>query len=598
MIKKIVINQNDSADVRGIDENEKECFYLDTNHSLEVLLKSAQAQNFLTVPYSVQVLKPKPVVVPVPPPIPQTPNPKTIPHTWKNGGDNSVLPTVSLLPNGHYLIKSDGDVDCDGSLRIGSIDPVNGQSETSLRRSNGWKGANANCDSEFIPFFVLPMNWVKTTGDTKSHLGDMAKITYKDKTIYAIYADQGPNALIGEASVCAVEKLGFNPWNADKTKVVRGIPVGVAYEVISGSANLARTIDFDSIQAYGKELFEGVIPTPVPLPSKVVMLNAGHAGASGATNKDGTIKEEVFNALIVSEVKKIIDNAKVPCDIVNQNVVAGLSAVGKAAQGYKISIAFHYNATDRKEHGVGYLGGQNKPTTIAFANKLCKELAEPFGYNVLGHIDMSVTVTSEFDKTNCPIAFLLETEFIDDETNLEAFKQRVIKQAEIVAKNILESLNINPNPIPEPKPMSNAQKYIEYFKSNFLLVDKEVEVWFAGKYSTDATKNACVAHQTSCLKLCNFPYPQLGSMESINVDYFADWAIANKWTKITDVTKLQPGDICISGPSANDIDHVFCFVSYVDKDNAKVLDNQAVGLHDRSLAGVGNGKWRFAVRMP
>ena len=87
-------------------------------------------------------------------------------------------------------------------------------------------------------------------------------------------------------------------------------------------------------------------------------------------------------------------------------------------------------------------------------------------------------------------------------------------------------------------------------------------------------------------------------MDAINVDYFVNWAKEQKWTKIENMGKLLPGDICVSGPSATNIDHVYAFVSYVDANNAKVLHNQKVGVCIRSLIGEGCGKWRFAMRMP
>jgi hypothetical protein len=61
---------------------------------------------------------------------------------------------------------------------------------------------------------------------------------------------------------------------------------------------------------------------------------------------------------------------------------------------------------------------------------------------------------------------------------------------------------------------------------------------------------------------------------------------------------LNPGDICVSGPSSTDLDHVYCFVDYIDAENAHVLHNQVFGLATRSLVGNGCGRWRFALRMP
>lgn len=180
----------------------------------------------------------------------------------------------------------------------------------------------------------------------------------------------------------------------------------------------------------------------------------------------------------------------------------------------------------------------------------------------------------------------------------ESYASYIISKCLPEAKKLLGSPAPTPTPVPNTV-VDNAKKFIDYFSQHYADVRAEVERWFVGKYSPTAVSNGCVAHQVSCLKLCGFNYPQpLGSMESINVDYFVTWALGQKWTKITDVTKLQHGDICVSGPSSTDIDHVYAFLSYIDKDTANVCHNQAVGVSSRSLAGVGCGKWRFALRMP
>jgi hypothetical protein len=207
---------------------------------------------------------------------------KTIVHSWRNGGDNSKKPTVSITttPIPSAVIVSDGDTDADGSQRVGTIDPDSGQSDTSLRRSNGWKGEHTYVDSEVVPFFVLPLNWSQVTGISAS-LGDMAKLTYGDFSVYAIFADQGPRDLIGEASICAIEALGGNPWNSNGTRIVRGIPYGVSYEVRPGTTDLERTVDFKSIQDYGAEIWgEPSKPAKIPSISSWKDLKRGDKGAA------------------------------------------------------------------------------------------------------------------------------------------------------------------------------------------------------------------------------------------------------------------------------------------------------------------------------
>lgn len=85
------------------------------------------------------------------------------------------------------------------------------------------------------------------------------------------------------------------------------------------------------------------------------------------------------------------------------------------------------------------------------------------------------------------------------------------------------------------------------FKEDYRSIREAVEDWFVPEYSPTATSNACVAHQVSCLKLCGLPYPKLGSMQSINVDYFVEWALEQGWQKITHRASLAPGDICVPG---------------------------------------------------
>lgn len=183
------------------------------------------------------------------------------------------------------------------------------------------------------------------------------------------------------------------------------------------------------------------IPVPAPTSGKgKVMINCGHAGSAGARGKNPAIKEEFFNAMQGKEIQKILNSHGIMCDIINQDKVGGLDKVGQAAKDYDLAIALHENAYDKKEHGPSYLGGKNKPKSRAFANKLVKRLADAFGYPVLGFLDMAVTVTLEMDKTACPIAFLLETEMIDDEIDIESFTKDVLKSAQIIAQCIIEEL--------------------------------------------------------------------------------------------------------------------------------------------------------------
>ena len=192
--------------------------------------------------------------------------------------------------------------------------------------------------------------------------------------------------------------------------------------------------------------------------------------------------------------------------------------------------------------------------------------------------------------------------WLDTEKSLEKMYYGAMMAGAPRAPFSIESMDKKPSKTPPPFPIppekTNAQRFVEHFKNNYQDVRAMIESWFTPAYSPNAVKNACVAHIVSNLVLCKLPAPKLGTTASINVDVFRDWTLAHGWQKITDLTKLQAGDICVSGPSQTDIDHIFCFVSFKDKDTAFVLHNQAVGVAERALRGGPCGESRFALRMP
>jgi hypothetical protein len=177
---------------------------------------------------------------------------QVINHHWSNGGGDVETPSITILDNSHILIIANGDTDADGAPDAKIIDEY-GSLETSLGKPK-WKGSGEYVNARTIPYFVLPQNWETTTG-IPIGLGDLAKVTFKGKSVYALLADIGPEGLIGELSIAAIEALGGSPWNADKTKIISGLPHGVSYEVIPQSAKLNSTISFETIQVAGQLAF-------------------------------------------------------------------------------------------------------------------------------------------------------------------------------------------------------------------------------------------------------------------------------------------------------------------------------------------------------
>ncbi len=115
----------------------------------------------------------------------------------------------ALLENGHVLIIANADTDADGAPDVLTINPSTGQRETSLGKP-AWKGTGDYVNARTIPYFVLPAHWIDETG-VEVQLGDLAKITYNGRHVYAILADRGSMELIGELSIAVVEALGEPP---------------------------------------------------------------------------------------------------------------------------------------------------------------------------------------------------------------------------------------------------------------------------------------------------------------------------------------------------------------------------------------------------
>ena len=145
------------------------------------------------------------------------------------------LKKVLQLPNGVLFIDADLDTDADGSPNVFSIDPDSGQRETSLSYPD-LDGDDQWIDAEKVPYIVLPLKFYKQMG---IHLGDVAAVVWKDRVVYAVFADEGPENLIGEGSVALSEALGFDPWEErdGRRQIVNGIDNNVLMFVFPHSAN-------------------------------------------------------------------------------------------------------------------------------------------------------------------------------------------------------------------------------------------------------------------------------------------------------------------------------------------------------------------------
>lgn len=171
---------------------------------------------------------------------------------------------IKILENKTVYLKSDMSADADGSPRAIEIDPGNAQLETSLGSANGWRGEGDYVNAENIPYFVLPGNF-RTVTEVSCKLGDMALIRYKNQEVFAIYADSGPNNLLGEGSIKLIESLGGNPWNNARKRIISGIGFGVEYLVFPRSSEkFGIPKNFDEIQSVGQKVFDAAFNSAKP----------------------------------------------------------------------------------------------------------------------------------------------------------------------------------------------------------------------------------------------------------------------------------------------------------------------------------------------
>jgi hypothetical protein len=143
---------------------------------------------------------------------------------------------VLRLPDGQLYIDADMDIDADGSPRARRIDPCCGQLQTSLSYA-GVTGQDRFVNSEEVPYIVLPGGFFAEFG---IKLGDVAAVIFKDKVVYALFADTGPRTKAGEGSIKLAQMLGHDPFitrRNGRRVVGRSIPRDVLYIVFPGSRN-------------------------------------------------------------------------------------------------------------------------------------------------------------------------------------------------------------------------------------------------------------------------------------------------------------------------------------------------------------------------
>ncbi|WP_412543989.1 glycoside hydrolase family 75 protein [Longispora sp. K20-0274] len=152
----------------------------------------------------------------------------TVVSHGKYATDDDTSATVNICKAGSAFVwKADLDVDCDGvqtSHCNHSTDPWY-QNQTSFETSKG-----RSFTADVTHYFVIPLPSSRFNYKNNGiKPGSVAAVIYNNKVVYAVFADEGPSNIIGEASYATAQALGINPDPANG-----GVDSGVTYIVFPG----------------------------------------------------------------------------------------------------------------------------------------------------------------------------------------------------------------------------------------------------------------------------------------------------------------------------------------------------------------------------
>src|SRR6266542_806646 len=146
---------------------------------------------------------------------------------YKTDSDVSTATVAVCQKTGAVFWKADMDIDCDGIRTTKCNENTDDayQPQTSFETS---KGRPFQADKTH--FFVIPLpssRFDYRRAGIKP--GSVAAVIFTSKVVYAVFADEGPKNIIGEASYATAKALGINPDPSNG-----GTDSGVTYIVFPG----------------------------------------------------------------------------------------------------------------------------------------------------------------------------------------------------------------------------------------------------------------------------------------------------------------------------------------------------------------------------
>jgi hypothetical protein len=151
-----------------------------------------------------------------------------------DSGGAQTIPICGL--SNAVFWKADMDIDCDGkqSPQCNSSTDPSWQNQTSATDSHG-----NPLDAANLPYVVVPLPSTRFDYATAGlDFGSVIAVIYNNKLEYAVFGDEGPSSIIGEASYATAAALGIDPNPA-----TGGVDSGVAYIAFTGAAAVVPVIE-------------------------------------------------------------------------------------------------------------------------------------------------------------------------------------------------------------------------------------------------------------------------------------------------------------------------------------------------------------------
>lgn len=197
---------------------------------------------------------------------------------------------------------------------------------------------------------------------------------------------------------------------------------------------------------------------PKPIPTKPtgkrVLLDPGHSeGNVGARGKTADVQEEDFNRLQATILKAELAELGISADIYDPHN-DDRSAIGRKAQGYDAFVSLHLNAAGKKEYYTCAMCSPRVQSPNSKSAKVASAWAQSCAAAIgnkcfsgspgwpVGVMAVGLTVLSAAAQTDCPIFFLSEMEFIDDESTetISRLKADIAKGMKAGARVLADAL--------------------------------------------------------------------------------------------------------------------------------------------------------------